>query len=213
MLNKRQTDRVEATGFYDYFAALFGLMGYERGWVTPRGNVQYTRMLSKVSEAGPLLPQFLKLRLGKDDPRPAPKSTPGDPRQRFKEFLEWGREHRSRGWRVSLVEFSKSTKETSGGITWKVRKDLLVGPTNSCSWFFAWPPKSFLRRDWKRLEKEDFFAETAGQLAKIGQKGRWRPGLFSDPDRLAAEFWKPEHDPKVSRMDFKALLDWKLPNS
>ena len=88
-----------------------------------------------------------------------------------------------------------------------------MSPTNSCTWFFAWPPKSFGRRDWKRLDKEGFFRQTADQLAKTGQKGRWRPGLFTDPDRLAAEFWKPEHAPAVSRRDFEALLKWRLPNS
>jgi len=87
LLSRNQTDRVEATGFYDTFAAFFGLMGYGRGWVTPRGNVQYTRILSAMSEAGPLLAQFLDLGLGKKDPRPAPESTPGDPRKRFEEFL------------------------------------------------------------------------------------------------------------------------------
>jgi hypothetical protein len=137
-----------------------------------RRSCGYTRILSKISEAGPLLAQFLNLVLGKKNPRPAPASTPGDPGKRFKEFLEWARVHRSQGWRVRFVEFSKSTKETWGGVSWKVRKDLLVGPTNSCSWFFAWPPKSFGRRGWKRLEKSGFFEQSARELQKLGQKGR-----------------------------------------
>lgn len=213
LLGMKVTPRIQATGFYENLAAFFELLGYERGWVAPRGNIQYTRILSKMSEVGPLLVQFRELDLRIGTPRPGPKATPGGPQEHFRELLRWARGQRRNGWRVSFAEFHVPSEESAGGVRWRIRKDVLVSPTNSCTWFYVWPPKSFGRSDWKRLGKEGFLDRGARELKDLGQEGYWRPGLFTDPDRLAAEFWKPEYDPRISRKDFEALLDWRLPNS
>jgi hypothetical protein len=204
-LEKKEALRLQKAGFPADLSALFRGWGFNRIVLSSGGSMSCHRKVSRPSEIARSQQILESLDVS---------ATPGIPTRprtgpRFDEFLRWMRRSRSVGWRTGSVEFRKSNQQRACGVRWRVRYDLAIGPTHGWSWFFAWPPRDFKKADWRRVERTGFFQRSTEELTKLGYKGHWRPGLFSDPDRLAAEFWKPTDEPAGSRKDFNALLRWR----
>jgi len=210
-LKERESSRLQAAGFYADLSALFRRWGFNRSSVSPGGGMWCRRKVSRPSEISRAQQIFESLDVNASPEKPTERGS-GDHQRRFEEFLRWMRRSRSRGWRAGFVEFRVASASRAAGIRWRTRFDLCVGPVNSCSWFYAWPPSGFRRDDWRRLERTGFFGQATRELKALGFVGHWRPGLLSDPDRLAAEFWKPTQDPRMTRKDFESLLRCRLPS-
>jgi hypothetical protein len=204
-LDEKETLRLQANGFYSDLSALFRRWGFNRVDPSHAGFMWCRRRASNLSEIARTRQIFDSLDVSGTPGTPT-RGLSGTSQPRFEEFLRWMRRARSAGWRAGYVEFRNGFRRGAVGVRWKVRYDLVVGPTLGCSWFFAWPPPDFKKADWRRVERTGFFQRSTEELAKMGYKGYWRPGLFTDPDRLAAEFWKPTDDAAVARKDFTALL-------
>ncbi len=200
--------RLEALGFYDDMKALFCRMGFPQTWFGIPG--EFTRYFRQLSEIAGIQRCFDDLSLGAIHPSRLSQT----PRQaRGYRLLEWGR-GRS-GWSITHLALEIPVREHAAGHSWRTRRDVILGLVNSCSWLYVWPSPRFTSRHWKSVEKSGFFKRTTDELNRLGQKGYWRADLFSDPDRMAAEFWKPERrgPPEVSWKDFQALLNWRLEHS
>jgi hypothetical protein len=210
LLEPSETDRLQASGFYAELSGIFQEMGYSDTWVGPRGNGHSVRYLKSVAEISSLERRFHELDLTWPGPQRGYRLNRREEEAMIDALLGWGHRQDGRKWFLGCLEFRASSYESAAGIRWRTRRDVIVGPTSACSQFFAWLPKKCSRADWRRAEESGFFDRSSRMFRRLHQKGRWRPEVFHDSERYAAEFWRPGHDPEVAWRDFKALLDLRL---
>jgi len=212
LLSPEETKRIQSAGFYEDLADLYFYLGYDTYWVGPRGHAKFLRYLNGTPDIAQVQKQFDRLDLTPLRRRRIPRISLRRRQSLTQSLIDWGRSQPLETWSPCSLEFRVSSRESAAGFNWRIRKDVWLGPMGSMTNFFAWPPRKFIKRDWRGLEQSGFLRRATAGLKKIGQQGYWRPELFRDPDRLAAEFLKPERgDPIVSWKDFNALLKWRLP--
>jgi hypothetical protein len=209
LLSAAEVERLHSAGFYADMVALFRQLGFPRPWIGIRGNAHFSRRLRSLADIEILRHRFSELDLG---PLRQEPETASIPRQESREaLLEWTRNHRTSGWRLTTLEFQVKRFERAAGIRWGTRRDLILGLTSCCTWLHVFAPHSVSTRTLKALRKTGLFKKTAKAFEAIGHRGRWFPEYVKKRDRHTAEFWKPHRrGPLVSWNAFAKLLSCRL---